>query len=48
MEPPLVLAVNEIKAANGGRLKFKGKIDRTSVPKTAVRVAAAGGGEKAR
>ena len=33
----LVLAVDEIKAANGGRLKFKGKIDRTSVPKHALR-----------
>lgn len=44
----LVLAVNEIKAANGGRLKFKGKIDRASVPKVAVRVAAAVAGEKAR
>ena len=29
----LVLAVDEIKAANGGRLKFRGKIDRASVPK---------------
>jgi len=33
----LVLAVEEIKAANGGRLKFKGKIDRASVPKQALR-----------
>jgi hypothetical protein len=33
----LVLAVDEIKAANGGRLKFKGKIDRASVPKQALR-----------
>jgi hypothetical protein len=33
----LVLAVEEIKAANGGRLKFKGKIDRNSVPKSALR-----------
>jgi len=33
----LVLAVEEIKPANGGRLKFKGKIDRNSVPKTALR-----------
>ncbi len=36
----LVLAVEEIKAANGGRLKFKGKIDRTSVPKQALRSSA--------
>ena len=33
----LVLAVDDIKAANGGRLKFKGKIDRASVPKQALR-----------
>jgi hypothetical protein len=33
----LVLAVEEIKPVNGGRLKFKGKIDRNSVPKTALR-----------
>ena len=33
----LVLGVDEIKAANGGRLKFKGKIDRASVPKHALR-----------
>ena len=33
----LVMAVEEIKPANGGRLKFKGKIDRNSVPKTALR-----------
>jgi len=33
----LVLGVEEIKAANGGRLKFKGKIDRSSVPKQALR-----------
>jgi len=33
----LTLAVDEIKAANGGRLKFKGKIDRSSVPKQALR-----------
>ena len=33
----LVLAVEEIKAANGGRLKFKGRIDRSSVPKEALR-----------
>ena len=33
----LTLAVEEIKAANGGRLKFKGKIDRASVPKSALR-----------
>ena len=44
----LVLAVDEIKAANGGRLKFRGKIDRASVPKGAVRVVTAGSGEKAR
>jgi hypothetical protein len=44
----LVLAVDEIKAANGGRLKFRGKIDRASVPKAAVRVVTAGAGEKAR
>ena len=33
----LVLGVEEIKAANGGRLKFKGRIDRASVPKQALR-----------
>lgn len=33
----LVLAVEEIKPSNGGRLKFKGKIDRASVPKSALR-----------
>jgi hypothetical protein len=33
----LVLAVDEIKAANGGRLKFRGKIDRANVPKSALR-----------
>ena len=44
----LVLAVNEIKAGNGGRLKFRGKIDRASVPKTAVRVVAVSPGEKGR
>ena len=33
----LVLDVEEIKAANGGRLKFKGRIDRGSVPKQALR-----------
>ena len=33
----LILAIDEIKAANGGRLKFKGKIDRNSVPKQALR-----------
>jgi hypothetical protein len=33
----LVIGVEEIKAANGGRLKFKGKIDRGSVPKQALR-----------
>ena len=33
----LVLGVEEIKAANGGRLKFRGKIDRSSVPKQALR-----------
>jgi hypothetical protein len=33
----LVLATEEIKAANGGRLKFRGKIDRASVPKQALR-----------
>jgi len=38
-----VLAVEEIKAANGGRLKFKGKIDRGSVPKNALRNNGAGG-----
>jgi hypothetical protein len=37
----LVLGVEEIKAANGGRLKFKGKIDRSSVPKQATRNGAA-------
>jgi len=39
----LVLAVEEIKPANGGRLKFKGKIDRNSVPKTALRSPATAG-----
>jgi hypothetical protein len=39
----LVLAVEEIKAANGGRFKFKGKIDRGSVPKQALRNNGAGG-----
>jgi len=38
----LVLAVEEIKAANGGRLKFRGKIDRASVPKQALRNNGAG------
>ena len=38
----LTLAVDEIKAANGGRLKFKGKIDRASVPKQALRNNGAG------
>jgi hypothetical protein len=38
----LILAVDEIKAANGGRLKFKGKIDRASVPKQALRNNGAG------
>ena len=38
----LVLAAEEIKAANGGRLKFKGKIDRGSVPKQALRINNAG------
>ena len=38
----LVLAVDEIKAANGGRRKFKGKIDRASVPKQALRNNGAG------
>lgn len=33
----LVLGVDDIKAANGGRLKYKGKIDRNSVPKQALR-----------
>jgi hypothetical protein len=33
----LVLGVEEIKASNGGRLKFNGKIDRASVPKQALR-----------
>lgn len=33
----LILAVDDIKAANGGRLKFRGKIDRASVPKQALR-----------
>ena len=33
----LVLAAEEIKAANGGPLKFKGKIDLASVPKQALR-----------
>ncbi len=39
----ITLAVDEIKAANGGRLKFKGKIDRNSVPKNALRAAGAAG-----
>ncbi len=39
----ITLAVDEIKAANGGRLKFRGKIDRGSVPKGALRAAAAAG-----
>lgn len=38
----LILAVDEIKAANGGRLKFRGKIDRSSVPKQALRANGAG------
>ena len=38
----LTLAVEEIKAANGGRLKFKGRIDRASVPKQALRNNGAG------
>jgi len=38
----LILGVEEIKAANGGRLKFKGKIDRGSVPKQALRSNGAG------
>jgi hypothetical protein len=40
----LTLAVDEIKAANGGRLKFKGKIDRSSVPKQALRSNGTGSG----
>src|SRR5262245_9240285 len=43
----LVLAVEEIKAANGGRLKFRGKIDRASVPKQALRNNGAGGAKPA-
>ena len=39
----LVLGVEEIKAANGGRLKFKGRIDRASVPKQALRNNGSGG-----
>ncbi len=42
----LVLGVEEIKAANGGRLKFKGRIDRGSVPKQALRNGAAGAAAK--
>ncbi len=38
----LVLAVEEIRAANGGRLRFRGKIDRTSVPQQALREQGAG------
>ncbi|MGA2750450.1 MAG: hypothetical protein ABSG59_16880 [Verrucomicrobiota bacterium] len=38
--------MNEMNAANGGRLKFKGKIDRASVPKAAVRVATAAAGKR--
>jgi hypothetical protein len=33
----LVLAVEDIKAATGGRLKFKGNMGRNSVPKPALR-----------
>lgn len=33
----LVLAVREIKAANGGRLSMRGKIDRASVPAAAIK-----------
>lgn len=33
----LALSVSEIKAASGGRLKFKGKVDLSSVPKAALR-----------
>jgi hypothetical protein len=36
-EQSLVLGVEEIKAANGGRLKVRGKIDRGTVPKQALR-----------
>jgi hypothetical protein len=38
----LVLAVDEIKAGNGGRFKFRDKIDRTSVPAHALREPGAG------
>jgi hypothetical protein len=43
----LVLAVDGIKATNGGRLKFQGKIDQSSVPKVAVRAGPAAGPGKA-
>lgn len=43
----LTLAVEEIKAGNGGRLKFRGKIDRASVPKAAVKPPAPGKGASA-
>jgi hypothetical protein len=33
----LVLGIEEIKPTNGGRLKFRGKIDRSSLPKGALR-----------
>lgn len=34
---PITLAVDDIEPANGGRHKFKGKVDRTSVPKQVLR-----------
>lgn len=39
IEDPLV---GDIEAANGGRHKFKGKVDRTSVPKQELRNNGAG------
>lgn len=39
----LLLAVREIKAATGGRLSMRGKIDRASVPASAVRNGSASG-----
>ena len=38
----LVLGVEDIKPTNGGRLKFRGSIDRSSLPKGALRDNTAG------
>ena len=38
----VVLAVEDIKPTNGGRLKFRGKIDRSSLPKGTLRDNTAG------